>query len=368
MAPPALIVELHKQVHPTLTLDVAFELGPECSILFGRSGSGKTTTLRCIAGMTRPDSGRVQLNGTVLFDGQRGCAVPMRQRRISMIFQDDLLFPHLNARENILFGLNGWPRDRRARRLDEMVELFSIRPLLERRPVNLSGGEKQRVGLARAIAPRPQLLLCDEPISAIDQEGRSTLIAHLRRVQQAEQIPVLYVTHSMSEAMALGDRLFALDQGRIIAHGTPIDVFSRPRQLALARLTRVQNIFSATAVSHDPDEGSTLVRIADGPEMRVPLLHCAIGVTHTFGLRADDILLARHAVTGISAQNLIEGRVAEILQNEAEVEVIIECGARFVASVVPAAVRSLELRPGAPIYMIIKARSCHLLDRAEGLS
>jgi molybdate transport system ATP-binding protein len=363
MQVPAVVIQLQKRVHDELSLDVCFELGAECSILFGRSGSGKTTTLRCIAGMSRPDAGSIQLNGNVLYDSRTGQWLPVRRRRISMIFQDDLLFPHLTARENILYGLSSRPRLEQKQRLDELVALFSIGPLLDRRPSSLSGGEKQRVGLARAIAPRPRLLLCDEPISAIDQEGRSTLVAHLRRIQQTEQIPVLYVTHSVSEAMALGDRLFALDAGRIVVQGTPLDVFSAPRHLALARLTRVQNIFTATVESHAHDEGATLVRIAGGPSLRVPLLDAPTGTPLTFGLRADDILLARHVVSGISAQNIVPGRVAEILRHGAEVEVLIECGTRFVASVVPAAVYSLGLEVGSNVFMIIKARSCHRLER-----
>jgi molybdate transport system ATP-binding protein len=365
MTQPLVQIELRKQLNAELLLDVSFELGAECSILFGRSGCGKTTTLRCVAGMTRPDAGRVQLNGDVLYDSAAGKWLPMRQRRIGMIFQDDLLFPHLTARENILYGLHGRPRREQLVRLDEMSEIFSIARLLDRRPANLSGGEKQRVGLARAIAPRPRLLLCDEPISAIDQEGRASLIAHLRTVQQVEKIPVLFVTHSTNEAMSLGDRVFILDHGRIVSHGSPLDVFTEPHNLALARLTRVKNIFTTTVESHSATEGVTVVRIIGGPALRVPLQDSPPGASLTFGLRADDILLARHAVADISAQNLLEGRVTEIVRHGADIEVLIDCGARFVASIVPAAIDSLGLAPGSPVCMIIKARSCHLLRADE---
>jgi molybdopterin-binding protein len=156
-----------------------------------------------------------------------------------------------------------------------------------------------------------------------------------------------------------------LDHGRIVAQGTPLDVFTEPRNLALARLTRVKNIFATTVESHSPVEGVTVVRIMGGPALRVPLQDSPPGSSLTFGLRADDILLARHAVPGISAQNIIEGRVAEIVRHGAEIEVLIDCGARFVASIVPAAVESLGLAPGAPVCMIIKARSCHLLRTDE---
>jgi molybdate transport system ATP-binding protein len=360
-------IRLRKRLHAELTLEVDLELGTGCSILFGRSGSGKTTTLCAVAGLCRPDAGHVRVGDRVLYDSERGTSLPMRQRRVGMIFQDDLLFPHLSVRENVLYGLAHWPRQERGERLEAMADLFAIGPLLARRPASLSGGEKQRVGLARAIATRPQLLLCDEPISAIDQEGRAVLLAHLGRVQQTERIPVLYVTHSVQEAMALGEQVFVLDHGRVVARGTPLDVFTEPRQLSLARLTRVRNILSATVEQHASDEGLTLARVPGGPVLRVPLVAAPVGSTIIIGLRADDVLLARQPVTGISAQNMLEGRVTEILRHGADVEVLIDCGVRFVASVVPAAVTSLGLEPGGPVCMIIKARSCHLLaDRDAG--
>jgi molybdate transport system ATP-binding protein len=359
---PSVRIELHRRIHAGLSVAVTARLACECGVLFGRSGCGKTTALRCIAGLVRPDAGRIELHGQVLYDSAAGVCLPIRRRRIGMVFQDDLLFPHLTVRENIQYGLDRWPRSERLERLDQMASLFVIGHLLDRRPDALSGGEKQRVGLARAIAPRPRLLLCDEPISAIDQEGRAVLVADLRRVQQAEQIPLLYVTHNIDEAIALGDRIFVMDGGRIIAEGAPHDVFTELRQLSVARLTRVRNIFSTTVESHQPAQGVTIVRIAGGPALRVPLSDAPVGSRATCGIRSDDILLAAEAVTGISAQNILPGRVSEIVRHGGEVEVLIDCGVRFVASVVAAAVESLDLQPGRAVHLIIKARSCHRLD------
>ncbi len=365
MHQPCVQIEISRRIHADLSLNLAMELGPVCSILFGRSGCGKTTALRCIAGLARPDAGRIQLNGDVLYDSQSQVWLPIHRRRIGMIFQDDLLFPHLTVRENILYGLMHWPRRERGERLDEMGEMFAVRRLFARRPGSLSGGEKQRVGLARAIAPRPRLLLCDEPISAIDQEGRASLISDLRRVQQSEQIPVLYVTHSTNEAMALGEHVFVVSGGQIVASGSPLDVFTEPRTLALARLVRVKNIFATTVESHIAAEGVTVVRIAGGPTLRVSLHDRPLGSHETYGVRSDDILLAAGPVTGLSAQNIIPGVVSELVRHGGEVEVLIDCGVRFVASVVAAAVESLGLRRGEPVYMIIKARSCHVLETHE---
>ena len=206
---------------PGLSLDVNLRLGREIGILFGPSGSGKSTLLRLIAGLARPSSGMVRLDGSVLFDSSMGRNVRLRDRRVGMIFQDDLLFPHRSVAGNVRFGLHGWASRLAKERVAEVSELCGISGLLDRDPSTLSGGERQRVGLARALAPRPRLLLCDEPVSALDLDARHALIDRIGRVQRAESIPVLYVTHSPVEAIALGSRLFLLSGGRIAAEGEP---------------------------------------------------------------------------------------------------------------------------------------------------
>ena len=205
-------VRLIRRIHAGLTVDVSLRLGTEIGVLFGPSGSGKTSILRLITGLSRPDQGYVRLGDTTLFDATRGIDEPLRLRRIGMIFQDDLLFPHLNVAENIRFGLRRKSRAERQSRLAEMATLCGVEHLLDRWPSTLSGGERQRVGLARTLAPRPRILLCDEPVSALDLPNRQTLIERLRTVQSSEGIPVLYVTHSPAEAVTVGTRLFLLEQ------------------------------------------------------------------------------------------------------------------------------------------------------------
>ena len=204
-------VRLIRRIHAGLTVDVTLRLGTEIGVLFGPSGSGKTSILRLITGLSRPDQGYVRLGETMLFDATRGIDEPLRLRRIGMIFQDDLLFPHLNVADNIRFGLREKNRAQRQSRLAEIALLCGVEHLLDRRPSTLSGGERQRVGLARTLAPRPRILLCDEPVSALDLPNRQTLIERLRAVQHSEGIPVLYVTHSPAEAVTVGTRLFLLD-------------------------------------------------------------------------------------------------------------------------------------------------------------
>lgn len=356
-------VRVTRRVHPRLELDVTLTLGRECGILFGPSGSGKTTTLRLIAGLETPDRGRVRLGDAVLFDDRARINRPLRDRRIGMIFQDDLLFPHLNVAGNIRFGLKGWPRPRAEARLAEVAALCEVGPLLDRRPEGLSGGERQRVGLARALAPRPRLLLCDEPVSALDLASRFALIERLRAVQRAEAIPLLYVTHAPAEAIALGSRLFLLAAGAIVAEGTPLDILATPRGGHATPLADVQNVFPAIVEGHADDGGETRLRLVDGPALIVPFNGRTSGSRLTVAVRADDVLLARGLIAGLSARNVVAGQVARVVPHGGEAEVLVRTGdLTWIVSVVAPAVTALDLTPGTAVHMIIKARSCHVLE------
>jgi molybdate transport system ATP-binding protein len=360
-------VRLARSVHPGLRLDVSLSLGAECGVVFGPSGAGKTSLLRLIAGLDRPDSGSVRLGDDVLFDSDRRIDVPLRSRRVGMIFQDDLLFPHLDVAANLRFGLKGWPRDRAEARAAEVAALCGVGHLAGRRPGTLSGGERQRVGLARALAPRPRLLLCDEPVSAIDLEGRIALVDRLRDVQRAEGIPVLYVTHSPSEAIALGSRMFLLRGGTIAAEGSPLDVLASHGLGSPARVEGLRNVFRGTVSSHAAGEGETRIRLAGGPELVVPHRPLPVGGEITVGVRSDDILLARGPVAGLSARNVIAGVVARVVRHgdSAEAEVVVRTGdVSWIVSVVGSAVASLALEAGSDVLLIVKARSLRVLDPA----
>jgi len=363
-AAEVLEVRVVRRVHPGLTLDVSLQLGRECGVVFGASGAGKTTLLRLIAGLERPDGGRVRLGDTVLFDAGAHVDVPLRTRKVGMIFQDDLLFPHLSVAANIRFGLKGRPRAEADARLAEVAALCGVESLLERRPATLSGGERQRVGLARALAPRPRLLLCDEPVSALDLTSRHALIERLRAIQHAEALPVLHVTHSPAEAIALGSRLFLLARGSIVDQGPPIDVLARRRPGSADRLEGVRNILPAEVEGHAPDGGATRLRLLGGPPLIVPFHDQPPGTRLTVAVRAEDILLARGPILGLSARNVIAGTVDRVVAHGPDAEVLVRTGAvTWIARVVAPAVAALGLTGGAEVHLIIKARSCHILDR-----
>lgn len=356
-------LKLTRRIHADLTLDLELDLDRECGIIFGTSGAGKSTLLRLIAGLERPDRGRIQLGDTVLYDHDSAINLPLRERRIGMIFQDDLLFPHLNVAANIQFGLKGEPRIRAQNRMEEVAAFCGVSQLLGRRPSTLSGGERQRVGLARALAPRPRLLLCDEPVSALDLTSRHALIERLRTVQQAEAIPILYVTHSPAEAIVLGSRLFLLEKGRIIDRGPPLDVLAASARGGSGRLEGVRNIFRAQVESHAENGGETWLRLIDGPILIVPFHDRPIGTELAVEIRGDEILLAKGPIEGLSARNVIPGTVDRIVAHGAEAEVLVHVGATsWIVSVVAAAVFALALAPGSDVRLIVKARSCLILD------
>ncbi len=361
------VLELNvvRRVHAGLSLAVSLGLGREIGVLFGPSGAGKTTLLRLIAGLSRPDSGYVRLGGVTLFDAARAIDVRLRERRVGMIFQDDLLFPHLDVAANIRFGLKGWARVQACARQDEIAALCGLEKLMGRRPDTLSGGERQRVGLARALAPRPRMLLCDEPVSALDASSRRALVEVIRTVQRAEDVPTLYVTHSPSEAIAIGTRLFRLEAGRIVAEGLPTEVLAAAQaELSDQSLWRdVRNVFTGRAHDSKPDDGESRVQLDGGPAIILPFFDHPAGARVALEIRSDDILLARHPVLGLSARNQIAGTVEQIITHGKSAEVVVRTGElRWIVSLVASAIGALELKPGSPVQMIIKARGCRVIE------
>jgi len=222
-----LSVQFHLRLSGSFTLDVDFAAAPGVTIVFGESGSGKTTLLRSIAGFTRPERGRVAIGERVLYDAASGTNVDPSLRRVGFVFQDLALFPHLSAAENIEYGLGSLDRDERRRRTAAIAASFDIVDVLERRPKQISGGERQRVGLARTLVTNPDVLLLDEPLSALDRKTQARLMADLQRWNNERQIPILYVTHSTREAFTLGERVLALRDGAIVGDGTPHQVIGR---------------------------------------------------------------------------------------------------------------------------------------------
>lgn len=217
-------------------LKAEFAVGKEIAVIFGPSGAGKTTILECIAGLMRPDSGRISLNDRTLFDGESHISVPVRERRLGYVFQSLALFPHMTAAENVAYGLSHINERLRESEVLDALEAFGIATIAERTPAQMSSGERQRVALARSLVTQPRALLLDEPMSALDLETKAAILNDLREYHAQHQMPVLYVTHALDEVFAIADRVLKIANGAIIAEGKPQDILAEERERLITRL------------------------------------------------------------------------------------------------------------------------------------
>ena len=270
-------------------LDVAFATGGSTTAILGPSGAGKTLTLRAIAGLLRPDDGRIAVDGRALFDAGAGVDVPARKRRVGLVFQEYALFPHLNVGDNLAFGLRGWPRDEAAAAVRAMVAMLGLDGLEARRPAELSGGQRQRVAVGRALAPSPDLLLLDEPFSALDAPTRETLVAEFASLRSRLEMPAVLVTHDVAEAYALADQMLVLSGGRVLQAGERDAVFHAPSSPAVARLVGVRNLLAGVVTSAADSEARVE---AGGLTATVRLAGATAGAPVTVGVRAQDVVAA----------------------------------------------------------------------------
>ena len=345
-----------------LEADLAISSG--ITILFGSSGAGKTTLLDCIAGLTVPDSGKIEIGQGVFFDSDQAINVPVRNRRIGYVFQDLALFPHLTAARNIAYGLAGMPSSAQQRQVEAILESFRISHLKDRRPGEISGGEQQRVALARVLVTNPCLLLLDEPMAALDAPTKSKIMDDLRAWNRAHRIPVLYVTHSREEVFALGEQVIVLENGRVVAQGTPHEVMTAPRQETVAQLAGFENIFDAVVMAAHADRGTMTCRIAGSKvELETPMVRAEVGSAVRVGIRAGDILLATVRPQGLSARNLIPGRVVSLERRDVIVSARVDCGVEMEVHLTLAARDALQLQPQREVWLIVKTHSCHLMAK-----
>ncbi len=342
-------------------LDVAFGAGQGITVLFGPSGAGKTTILRAVAGIVTPDEGKIALGDRIYFDFFAGVNLPIQKRKVGVVFQDYALFPHLTAEQNAAYGTTAGSGKARRRRARALLALVGIEHAAGRYPRELSGGEQQRLALARALASEPSILLLDEPLSAVDVSTRSRLLEEIVHIQRESGIPFLYVTHNQAEAVRIGDALLVLHQGRIVQRGCPLEVLNAPQSLAAARAVGMENVFVGRVGSHQPREGTTTIEL-DRCHLFAPYNGLPCGTLVTVGLRADDILISRERVTQTSARNILEGTIRTIIRDAQHAQLVVDCGTNFKVSVTPGATEALRLAPQTRVYLLIKATACHLLS------
>jgi len=355
-------VQIRKRLGKDFELDLAISLPPGITILFGPSGAGKTTLLDCIAGLVHSDAGRIAIAENTLFDSALGINVPPQRRKVGYVFQDLALFPHLSVEGNVEYGLSRLDKRERKRRSAALLESFHIGHLRSRRPGQISGGERHRVALARALVIDPGILLLDEPLAALDAAIKSKIVDDLRTWNQEHRVPVVYVTHSREEVFALGERAIVIENGRVIAQGTPHQVMSAPQHETVAQLAGFENIFDATVIAAHEGRGTMACRLAgSNVELETPLVRAGVGSVLRVGIRAGDILLASLDPSGLSARNILPGRVLSLAQRDVIAVARVDCGVEMEVHLTLAARDSLELQPGGEVWLVVKTHSCHLM-------
>lgn len=365
MDAPLILVQVERTFPGGPRIECELELpsdGASVTVLFGPSGAGKTTILRCVAGLERPDRGTVRCGDETWFDSERGIDLPPQRRRTGLLFQDYALFPHLTVAANVGYGLGDRPEAERRQRVADTLAMLRIEGLAPRRPLQLSGGERQRVALGRALAPQPRVLLLDEPLSALDAPTREAVRTDLRRLLASLARPTLLVTHDRIEALALGDRIAVMSGGRVRQVGPIEDVFSRPADLEVARAVGVETVLNAHVVDR-PSEGLITVQIG-----AVPLT--AVDPGHIDGqvlacIRAEDVVLERGPIGQVSARNRLSGTVSSITPEGPLVRVRLDCGFAISALVTRQACRELGIAEGEVLTAFVKTPSVHLIARGS---
>ena len=337
-------------------LDAEFDSPGGLTALFGRSGAGKTSLINAIAGLFRPEHAQITVDGEVLTDTERGVFVPPRRRRIGYVFQEGRLFPHLTVRQNLLYGRWFAPRGGGAGDVEHVVDLLGLGALLGRRPANLSGGEKQRVAIGRALLSRPRLLVMDEPLASLDEARKAEILPYVERLRDEGAVPIVYVSHAIAEVTRLATTMVVLSEGRVAAVGPTEAIMGRLDLFPLTGRAEAGAILATRVAEHDLSFGLTTLRAAAG-RLRVPRLDLPLGSTLRVRIRARDVMIALSPPVGLSALNVLPGVVAEIGAGDGPiVDIRLDCaGEALIARLTRRSVESLGLVPGRRVYAVIKS-------------
>lgn len=353
-----------------IPLNVAFScFDGEVLAMVGPSGSGKSTILRAIAGLYRPIEGCVTVKGSIWFDTARQINLPPHRRRVGLVFQNYALFPHMTALGNVTTALGHLPREARTKRARELLGLVHLANLEERKPAELSGGQQQRVAVARALARDPDVLLLDEPFSAVDRVTRQKLYTELRELSRAFPIPMIFVTHDFDEAARVANRMCLLDHGTILQTGTPRDVLARPASVQAARLVDLKNLFEATIISH---EGERTFLDWNGRRleaMRADAHEC--GKVVAWAIPGSQVLLSRTDVNQAdTTPNRFAATIRDLVQLSESLSVSVALSGQDAAVLtmnLPAHyARRTGLGIGSPVTIALMPDGIHIVDKDAG--
>jgi molybdate transport system ATP-binding protein len=340
----------------SFTLDAAFGTGAGITALFGRSGAGKTTVLSLIAGLSRPDSGRIAVDSRVLYDSAGGVDLPAHHRRIGYVFQEGRLLPHLTVRQNLLYGRFFSPNG--ALPLGQAVELLGLEQLLERRPANLSGGEKQRVAIGRALLADPAALLLDEPLASLDAPRKAEILYYIERMRDDVRIPIVYVSHSLDEVVRLADSIVLLSEGRVLGSGTVREMMGRAELRPYLGRHEGGAVIEARVAGQDLESGLARLDFAGG-KLEIPDVEALVGEMVRVRIRARDVSIAVSRPSGLSIRNILAGTVVNVGAEEGpSVDVQLDLGGTpLIARITRKSAADLGLKPGVAVFALVKSVS-----------
>jgi molybdate transport system ATP-binding protein len=342
-------------------IDLSFTSREQAIGIFGRSGSGKTTLLNLVAGLSKADSGKIILNGRTVFDSAKKINIPAHKRHIGYVFQDNQLFPHLTAGKNLLYGYNLLRETERNFKPEQIINLLELGNLLGRFPDKLSGGEKQRIALGRAILTSPQILLFDEPLSSLDDELKIQIIPFLRKIKNEIRIPLMYVSHSINEILQITGYLLILEKGIIISSGNFHEIIKNSKVFRLTRTSGFENIIKGKVLNNIPAEALSVIGI-NHQQLILPLCPKQPGVEIFCSVRPEDIAVAVSPVDGISIRNQLKGIINEIKVMESFALLQIDIGITIFAEISVKSLHNLSLRKNDIIYCLIKSSSFKYLS------
>jgi molybdate transport system ATP-binding protein len=350
-----------KHAFKGFALDVAFKAPPGVTVLFGRSGSGKTTLVNAVAGLLMPQQGRIAAGEWVLLDTAKHIRLRPHKRRLGYVFQEGRLFPHLTVRQNLAYGAWFAPKSAPRADMSRVVEMLGIGPLLDRRPAALSGGEKQRVAIGRALLSAPKLILADEPLAALDDARKAEILPYFERLRDEVSVPILYVSHSASEVARLATTVVALDAGRVMAHGPAATVLGDP-SVRPGGAREMGAVLTARILRHH-DDGLTELD-ASGHPLFLPHVAAAPGTGLRIRIAAHDVILSRTRPEGLSALNILPGTVAEIRAGDGPGALVAldTAAGRVLARVTRRSVAAMGLSVGDQAHAVVKAVSVAATD------
>ena len=354
-----LALQIRKQ-YSGFSLEIDCILKEKVTAFLGASGSGKTTLLNCISGILSPDQGEIVFQDRKLYSSNLRINLPPEKRRIGYVFQEGHLFPHINIAGNIRYGQSR-RKQKQHTDVSEIIDILEIGDLLKRHPKQLSGGQRQRVAIARSIAMAPSLLLMDEPLASLDSGLKNRIIPYLHHIKERFEIPILYVTHTISEAMALADEAYILSDGKITANGQPHQLLTSPSALPIANMTGVENVFTLTVCKSDKEGGITELEIGK-QTLKIPYLDRNIGESVPIAIRAEDIIISLEPDLPISARNSLKGCIGKLkkIGDKTILSIIVE-GFHLSVKITHSAKEQLNLSQNMDVYCVIKANAVNLL-------